>query len=110
MPIHLARFEKHVGDDIDVGTINEETLESFQLHLAGLVKAGTISQTYAKNVCNATVKPFVRYLAKHRKISLPNNLDDLGFSTVKKKPVQIPLDVARRLLKESEGRLEPGCC
>ena len=105
LPIHLARFEKHVGDDIDVGTSNEETLESFQLHLAGLVKAGTISQTYAKNVCNATVKPFVRYLAKHRKISLPNNLEDLGFATVRKKPVLIPLDIARRLLKESDGRL-----
>ena len=47
--------------------INEETLESFQLHLAGQVKAGEISQTYANNVCNATVKPFMRYLAKHRK-------------------------------------------
>jgi integrase len=106
LPVHLDRFEQHVGSDIDVATINEETLESFQLHLAGLVKANEISQTYAKNVCNATVKPFVRYLAKHRKISLPNNLDDVGFASVKKKPVPIPLDIARRLLSESSGRLK----
>jgi integrase len=105
LPIHLARFEQHVGNDIDVATINEETVESFKLYLARLVKDGEISQTYAKNICNATVKPFLHYLAKHRKISLPNNLEDLGFSVVKKKPVLIPLDVCRRLLSESEGRL-----
>jgi len=105
LPTHLDRFEKHVGSDTDVSTINEETIESFQLRLAGLVKAAKFTDTYGENICRATVKPFIKYLAKHRKISLPNNLDDLGFSVGKKKPILIPLDVSRRLLSESEGRL-----
>ena len=48
----------------------------------------------------------MRYLAKHRKISLPNNLDDLGFAMVTTEPEPIPLDVSRRLLSESDERLQ----
>ena len=105
LPIHLARFratcwERHRRWRDQRGNIGIVPTAS-----GWTGQAGKISQTYAKNVCNATVKPFVRYLAKHRKVSLPNNLEDLGFATVKKKPVPIPLEVARRLLSESEGRL-----
>ncbi len=105
LPHHLSYFVDMVGGDTAIATITEETLERFKLHLAGLVKTQTISQVYAHNVCNATVKPFIRYLFKHRQIQLPNNLDDLHFSVITREPALIPLDTARGMLKQSEGRL-----
>jgi hypothetical protein len=39
-------------------------------------------------------------------LSLPNNLEDLGFSLITTEPEPIPLNIAQDLLAKSEGRLQ----
>lgn len=106
---HLKLFVPLVGEATDVRTINEATIEEFQLHLADKIgdrkqDSSKISATYAWNVCT-TVKGFLRYLYSMRLIELPRNLDSLTFDKPHREPVPIPLNDARKIVKTATGQL-----